>query len=71
MNQLTVQIHIDVLGWWLNSGLEIKYDCEAMNCASMCGDIDTLNWWFDSGLELRYDDSINDASIYGHIHILN
>ncbi|AZL89856.1 ankyrin repeat protein [Megavirus baoshan] len=45
--------HINVLNWFLNSGLELKYTKKAMNLAHDCK---ILQWWFDSGLELLYDD---------------
>lgn len=50
----TMQGNIDVLNWWLESGLELKYnksrvfhDCELTR--------DIVIWWLSSGLELYID----------------
>jgi len=43
---------VNILEWWKNSGLEIKYTYYAMHRASFCGYIEILEWWRISGGEL-------------------
>ncbi|KAI9319528.1 hypothetical protein DFJ73DRAFT_635321, partial [Zopfochytrium polystomum] len=61
---------VDVLQWWKDSGLKIKYDAGAMDEASASGDTAVLQWWKESGLELRYEWTMSLASGRGYLHVL-
>ncbi|KAI9217509.1 hypothetical protein BC828DRAFT_418058 [Blastocladiella britannica] len=64
--------HVDVLEWWRNSGLELKYTRQAMDDASCNGHVDVLEWWRHSGLELKYThQAMDQASNKGHINVLS
>jgi hypothetical protein len=47
--------HVDVLEWWLRSGLPLKYTKESILIASYHGLMDVLDWWKNSGLPLCHD----------------
>ena len=51
----SVNRRLNVLNWWLNSGLELKYDHSLIRKVMKCGHIDVLNWWSNSGLQLKFD----------------
>ena len=71
MNVASANGHVDVLEWWKNSGLELKYTAKAIKVASLNGHIDVLEWWKNSGLKLKYYHLIiEDASNYGNIDVL-
>lgn len=46
---------VDVLEWWARSGLEFKYDRQALHHASHHGKVEVLQWWAESGLQLIFD----------------
>jgi hypothetical protein len=62
---------VNILEWWKNSGLELKYDMKALDFASSYGHVEVLEWWKNSGLELKYTGNALDfASRYGHVEVL-
>jgi hypothetical protein len=63
--------HVELLQWWKESGLEMKYDEHSMDYPSRKNRCNVLQWWKDSGLELKYDyKAIYVASEYGHCNVL-
>jgi hypothetical protein len=55
MDYASEQGHIELLDWWLHSGLKLQYTENAMNRASEKGHIKVLDWWLASGItELKY-----------------
>ncbi|KAJ3128048.1 hypothetical protein HK098_005260 [Nowakowskiella sp. JEL0407] len=61
----------DVLQWWLESGLRLKYTKRAMNKAIINGRVDVLNWWKNSGLHLKWHEyTIPVASMRNRVEIL-
>ena len=63
--------HVQVLEWFRNSGLDVKYDKTAMHHASLHGRVDVLQWWLDSGLQLIFDaDALTLASKYNRPEVL-
>lgn len=42
----------EVLQWWLDSGLELKYTDRALENASLRGSIEVLEWWSTNNLKL-------------------
>jgi hypothetical protein len=63
--------NIDILNWWVNSKLQLKYSHKALDNASGNGHVNVLNWWVNSKLKLKYTyRALDIASIRGHINVL-
>jgi hypothetical protein len=63
--------HVDVLQWWKESGLELKWSNHAMNAASRSGHVAVLQWWKESGLEVKWSEyAMDEASGNGYINVL-
>uniref|UniRef100_A0A6C0E8Z9 Ankyrin repeat protein n=1 Tax=viral metagenome TaxID=1070528 RepID=A0A6C0E8Z9_9ZZZZ len=46
--------NVNVLNWWIKSGLPIQYSENALKGASANGHVHVLEWWKNSGLKLQY-----------------
>jgi len=72
INDASSHGNIDILNWWLDSGLGLVYDCRAINDASLYCHLHVLDWWLKSGLRLIYGtETINHASANSRIDILD
>ena len=56
MNIASATNNIELLNWWLNSGLELVYDRSTIKYASLYGYVDVLRWWMNSGLKIKDSD---------------
>ncbi|ORZ32003.1 hypothetical protein BCR44DRAFT_91577 [Catenaria anguillulae PL171] len=63
--------HVNVLGWWKQRGLDLKYTHLAIDDACANGHLDVMKWWSESGVECRYTGRcVDKAAGGGHIEIL-
>lgn len=67
--------HVQVLDWWWNSGLQLRYTEDALEQASSYGQLLVLNWWRDAAadddqLVLRPGRSLLKAAEYGQADVL-
>ncbi|KAJ3024932.1 UNVERIFIED_CONTAM: hypothetical protein HDU68_007649 [Siphonaria sp. JEL0065] len=71
MDKASAAGRIDLLQWWVESGLELKWKARAIDWASEKGYNHVLQWWVDSGLRLLYSSwAVDWASQSGHTHTL-
>lgn len=71
MDNASLNGHVHVLQWWLDSGLPLKYSEAALEHASSRGHITVLEWWKASGLPLKIGRVMELASGAGHVAVLS
>ena len=56
--------HVEILEWWLNSGISpLSYSEDALNHATIKKQLPTLEWWIASGLPLKLGNVLDFASM--------
>jgi hypothetical protein len=62
---------VDILQWWKQSGLELRWSEKAIDMACRNGHVNVLQWWKDSGLAMKYTSLASEwAAQSGHTHVL-
>ncbi|GAA5985817.1 hypothetical protein JCM11641_006217, partial [Rhodosporidiobolus odoratus] len=56
---------VDMLDFWLNSGLPLHYSEAALSSATIKRQVPTLEWWKKSGLKLKIGNVLDFASMEG------
>ena len=64
----SAQGRIDVLMWWVESGIELIYTYDAIDSASANNHVKILDWWMNSNLKLLYT---KNAMNYASLDVLN
>src|ERR1051326_2035265 len=71
MDGASGESHVEMLQWWKDSSLELRWSHLAMDWSSRNGHVEVLQWWKDSSLELKWSGFAMDrASEEGHVEIL-
>jgi hypothetical protein len=71
MDNASLNGHVYILQWWLDSGLTPKYSEAALEHASARGHVAVLNWWKSSKLLLKIGRVMELASGAGHTAVLS
>ena len=66
MHHASTHGKVDVLQWWLESGLQLIYDQDALTLASRHNRPEVLEWWDHSNLPVAYricdiEEALEDA----------
>src|SRR3989344_4841138 len=72
VNDICKNGYVKILDWFIDQGIEIKYDEWAINNACINGHINILDWFIKHKLEIKYDKwAIRGVCINGYINVLD